>query len=310
MSTVRSPNLSVWVLVIPGAFLQMTSSGLHSLVLLCLGTAVQGIGLWIHLRAKGRNRWWALLALAPVFGWVGAVYLRSQAQLEARAREKAVTPRADSRLSRMALGALLAGAAACLWPLFAFEPGVPPCQGMSPEAGRMFERFLAFALALTAAALLFGGIAVLRIKWSRGGLRGRWLAQLALILGVINLLQVIALPRFLIFHEMAVQTGTLQRLHRAEARYRTLYPEFGYSPDLRSLGPPPPSVPPSLERAGLVDGSLSEGIYCAGEDRLTYEPRTGDDGTIVAYTVHLNLHGNTRLMDETGSIRFVANPPE
>ena len=172
----------------------------------------------------------------------------------------------------------------------------------------MLERFLAVALPLTAAALLFGGIAELRIKRSRGRLRGRWLAQLALILGIANLLSTMALPRFLIFREIGSQTRTLETLHRAEGRYRTLYPEAGYSSDLRALGPPPPNAPPSAKRAGLVDDSLSEGVYCAREDRLSYEPRAADDGTIVAYTVRLNSHRNTGLIDETGSIEFVVNP--
>ncbi len=67
---VQTSIVSVWILVIPGVFLQITGSGLHNLVLFCLGTAVQGSGLWIHCGAKGRNRWWALLALAPIFGWI------------------------------------------------------------------------------------------------------------------------------------------------------------------------------------------------------------------------------------------------
>ena len=165
-------------------------------------------------------------------------------------------------------------------------------------------------LVLSAAALLFGLVANFRINRSRGSLRGHWLAQFAVLLSIMSLFFTMAIPRFFLWREVLAETWALQTLHRAEARYRTHYPEVGYSPDLRSLGPPPRTVPPSVERAGVVDGSLSEGIYCAGKDRLTYEPRTGDDGTIVAYTVHLKSHGNARLMDETGSIRFVMSPPE
>ncbi len=310
-STVRSPILSVWILVIPGVFLQMVGSEPKNLVLFGLGPAVQGVGLWIHCRAKGRNRWWALLALAPMLGWVGAVYLRSQVQLESLAREKANrTLREDSRLSRMAVGAFAAGAAYYLWPLFAHAPGVPACQGMSPEVGQNLGRFLAIALPLSAAALLFGLIANFRINRSRGSLRGHWLAQFAVFLSIMSLLSTMAIPRFFLWQEFGAETRALQTLHRAEVRYRAHYPEVGYSPDLRSLGPPPRTVPPSVERAGVVDDSLSEGIYCAGKDRLTYEPRTGDDGTIVAYTVQLKSHGHTRLMDETGSIGTAVNSPE
>lgn len=308
----RSPIISVWVLVIPGVFLQMVGSEPKNLVLFGLGTAVQGVGLSIHCRAKGRNRWWALLALVPWFGWVGAVHLRSQAQLEAIARERAsrAMTRENSRLSRMALGAFAAGAAYQLWPLFVSEPGIRACRGMTPEIEQNLGSFLVVALPLTAAALLFGLVANFRINRSRGSLRGHWLAQLAVLLSAVNLLQTIALPRFFLSREVGAETRALRTLHRAEEGYRRHYPEVGYSPDLRSLGPPPRTVPPSAERAGVVDGSLSAGIYCAGKDRLTYEPRTGDDGTMVAYTVQLKSHGNARLMDETGSIQFVANPSE
>ena len=311
-SSVRSPNLSVWLLVIPGVFLQLVGANLPDLVLLSLGTVVQGIGLWIHCRAKGRSRWWALLALAPGLGWVGAVYLRSPAQLEALAREKASRSmtRKDSRMSRMAVAAFAAGAAFYLWPLFASEPGIPLCQGMSPEVGDNLESFLVIALPLSAAALLFGSVANFRINRSHGRLRGRRLAQLAVILSVMSLLCTMAIPRFFLWREVGAETLALRTLHRAESGYRLRYPETGYSPDLRSLGPPPRSVPASVKRAGIVAGPLSEGIYCAGKGRLRYEPHTGDDGTVVAYEIRLNSRLYTRRMDETGAIQFAANPPE
>ena len=119
-----------------------------------------------------------------------------------------------------------------------------------------------------------------------------------------------ATPRFFLWREVLEETWALQTLHRAEERYRADYPEVGYSLDLPSLGPPLRTLPPSVERAGIVDGALSEGIYCAGKEPLTYQARAGDAGTIVAYTVRLASHGNTRTMDETGSIEFVMNFPE
>jgi hypothetical protein len=210
--------------VIPGVFLQATALEFESLVLFGLGAAVQGFGLWVHCRAKGRSRWWALLALAPIFGWLGAVHLRSQAQLESLAREKAVKSRDGSRLSRMALGAFAAGTAYYLWPLLVSEPGIPACRGMSPEVEQTLGSFFAIALPLSAAALVFGGIAELRIKRSHGRLRGRWLAQLAVILGIMNLLQAIAMPRFFLWREMGAERHALQILYRAEEGFRSRYP--------------------------------------------------------------------------------------
>ncbi len=311
-SSVRSPNLSVWLLVIPGAFLQLVGANLPDLALLSLGTAVQGIGLWIHCRAKGRSRWWALLALAPGLGWVGAAYLRSPAQLEALAREKANRrmTRKDSRMSRMAVAAFAAGAAYFVWPFFSRAPGIPACLGLTAEVEEVLGGFLAVVLPLTAVAMVFGLIANFLINRSDGRLRGRWLAQLAVFLSVVNLLQTMALPRFYLWQEFGAETVALRTIHRAEKVYRSRYPEIGYSPDLQSLGPPAPSVAASVERAGIVDDPLSKGIYCTGKDRLAYEPQVEDDGTIVAYSIRLDSRGSARFMDESGAIEFVANPPE
>jgi hypothetical protein len=252
------------------------------------------------------------MALAPFFGWVGAVYLRSRAELEALAREKVsrAMTRQNSRLSRMAAGAFAAGAVYQLWPVFVSEPGIPGCRGMTPEISQNLETFLAMALPLTATALLLGLVANFRINRSCGSLRGHWLAQLAVLLSVLNVLSTLALPRFFLWREIGAETLALRTLHYAQARYRSRYPETGYSPDLGSLGPPPSTEPRSVEHAGLLDGPLFEGVYCAGKDPLAYEPRTGDDGTIVAYVVRLEVYGGTRLMDESGSIRSLLDPLE
>jgi hypothetical protein len=130
------------------------------------------------------------------------------------------------------------------------------------------------------------------------------------LLSVVNLLSTIALPRFFMSGEIGAERQALRTLHRAEMGYRSRYPETGYSPDLRSLGPPPPTMSRSVERAGILDGPLSEGIYCAGKDSLAYEPRRGDDGPIVAYTAWVKSYGSTTLIDETGLIRSFPDPPK
>ncbi len=53
----------------------------------------------------------------------------------------------------MALGAFAAGAAYYLWPLFASEPGIPACRGMSAGVGEILGSFFAIALPLSVAAL-------------------------------------------------------------------------------------------------------------------------------------------------------------
>ncbi len=82
-------RLSLLLLILPGFFLQAAGAKMHSLLLFAAGTAMQGVGLVPWLRVKGRSPSFALLALAPVFGWIVAVNLRSEEQREeiALARE-------------------------------------------------------------------------------------------------------------------------------------------------------------------------------------------------------------------------------
>lgn len=86
------------------------------------------------------------------------------------------------------------------------------------------------------------------------------------------------------------------------------YQQVGYSPDLRSLGPPAPGAPPSAEAADLVSSNVAAGLYDECEDPVSYVPRIASDGKVVGYTVRVESRV-VRVMDETGVIRLLSETP-
>ena len=112
-------------------------------------------------------------------------------------------------------------------------------------------------------------------------------------------------------HASAV--GSLRDLNAAETAYEATY-HNGYSPSLRSLGPPPDGGRPSGEAADLID------TYLAGGERpayyhIEYSPGPRDaNGHINAYTITANpiQHpngGNYYFIDQTGVVRQNSSRP-
>ena len=100
-------------------------------------------------------------------------------------------------------------------------------------------------------AILLGAVADFRIKLSRGQLGGSWCAQLGVTLGLVSLLTLMAMPRFLIFQEHGRQNKAFQTIQRAQQRYHALYPAVGYNPDLRSPRLPPAAPPTSAPKVSV-----------------------------------------------------------
>jgi hypothetical protein len=99
------------LLVFPGVILQGAGSKADDWIQICAGAALQGVGLVLYLRAKGRSSWWALFALIPLFGWIGPVALRSQAQLAEIAKVKTAgsKPQRSRKVASAAALMLVAG---------------------------------------------------------------------------------------------------------------------------------------------------------------------------------------------------------
>ncbi len=207
----------------------------------------------------------------------------------------------------MALVALPCGIAC--WPLLMLSGALPPiCQPQDSEGARELSALVPVAAMTPVIAILLGAVADFRIKLSRGQLGGAWCAQLGVTLGLVSLLSLIAMPRFLIFQQQGRQNKAFQTVQRAQERYRALYPEVGYSPDLRSLGPPPADASKSAQHAGLLDPELQAGLYCHGKEPLRYTPRADTEGKIAGYSIQIESHGVTRVRDETGKTSTTIDP--
>ncbi len=207
----------------------------------------------------------------------------------------------------MALVALGCGVAC--WPLLMLSGALPPvCQPQDLEGGRELTALVPVAAMTPLVAILLGTVAALRIKLSRGQLVGSWCAQLSVTLGLLSLLTLMAMPRFLIFQQQGRQNKAFQTVQRAQERYRALYPEVGYSPDLRSLGPPPADASKSAQHADLLDPELQAGVYCHGKEPLRYTPRADANGKIAGYSIRIESHGVTRVRDETGKTSTTIDP--
>jgi len=85
------------------------------------------------------------------------------------------------------------------------------------------------------------------------------LIELLIVVAIILIIAAIAIPSLLqarmAAHESSA-AGSLSALRSAEATYYTVYPSVGYSPDIASLGGPPPCAP-STTTACIIDSGLS-----------------------------------------------------
>jgi type IV pilus assembly protein PilA len=88
------------------------------------------------------------------------------------------------------------------------------------------------------------------------------LIELLIVVAIILIIAAIAIPSLLqarmAAHESSA-AGCLSAMRSAEAAYYTAYPSVGYSPDIASLGGPPPCTP-SATTACLIDSGLSSAI--------------------------------------------------
>ena len=209
------------------------------------------------------------------------------------------------RFSRLAILALLIG--------IGFMPVLGVLEGAfgfltspsgSDQAGAQPNFFFCLVFTMPPAAMGLGIVARIQIGRNRERLRGQLLANLGIVAGLMSLIALGGIPEMLAARDRSFARRSLRAIHQAEERYRELYPEIGYSPDLRSLGPPESGAPPSANRAGLLSIDLAEGRSHEVHAPITYAPRAGADGVIAGYTVRIDariLWGT----DETGEIRAV-----
>ena len=198
--------------------------------------------------------------------------------------------------------------AATSWPLAMVLGDLilpPPCE-LKNATGDLPIGWLIGPGVVPFAAIVLGAVAASRIKRSQGRLKGRAVARLGVLVGVIGLLMMGASPGLRTEQARSVRRSTLEGLHRAELQYQARFPGVGYSPDLQSLGPPADGQPATPTRAGLVSAELAAGRYCGGRESIGYLPRAAPGGKIVGYTIHAEWpKGVYRLIEHTGELRVL-----
>jgi prepilin-type N-terminal cleavage/methylation domain-containing protein len=92
--------------------------------------------------------------------------------------------------------------------------------------------------------------------------QGFSLIELLIVVAIILVIAAIAIPSLLqariAAHESSA-AGALSAMKSAEHAYYTAYPNIGFSPDIASMGGPPPCTP-SAATACLIDASLSSAV--------------------------------------------------
>ena len=86
--------------------------------------------------------------------------------------------------------------------------------------------------------------------------RGFTLIELLVVVTIILIIAAIAIPNLIrakISANEASAVAAVRSIHSAQQIYSREYPTLGYADDLAKLGPPPAGVPPSSNRANVLD---------------------------------------------------------
>jgi type IV pilus assembly protein PilA len=115
------------------------------------------------------------------------------------------------------------------------------------------------------------------------------LIELLIVVAIIMIIAAIALPDFLkskMAANQASAVGSLRVINSSEVMYNSNYGK-GYSPTLKSLGPPAGSAIPSTSAAALVDSVLAAGMKSGYT--FIYSANSPDtQGDFQGYTVNGN----------------------
>jgi type IV pilus assembly protein PilA len=122
-----------------------------------------------------------------------------------------------------------------------------------------------------------------------GRQHGFSLIELLIVVAIIMIVAAIAMPDFLKSRMAANQAsavGSLRVINSSEVMYHSSYGK-GYSPTLKSLGPPAGGAIPSTSAAALVDSVLAAGLKSGYT--FIYSANSPDaQGNYEGYTINGN----------------------
>jgi type IV pilus assembly protein PilA len=134
-----------------------------------------------------------------------------------------------------------------------------------------------------------------------GRQRGFSLIELLIVVAIIMIVAAIALPDFLkskMAANQASAVGSLRVINSSEVMYHSSYGK-GYSPTLKSLGPPAGGALPSASAAALIDNVLASGLK-SGYTFIYAANSPDTHGDFQGYT----SHGNPLAPGSSGEVYY------
>ncbi|MGH9488772.1 MAG: type II secretion system protein [Terriglobales bacterium] len=141
------------------------------------------------------------------------------------------------------------------------------------------------------------------------------LIELLIAVAIIMIIMAVAIPNLEKLRKNTNATaaeGNLKTLATVLNAYATEYPNVGYPPTLKALGPPAAGTPASSSAADLIDSVMAASGTSPKQGYIyTYTPSSGtpSSGYTVAAIPQNGAGTRYFFMDEDGAIHFSDNSP-
>ncbi len=164
-------------------------------------------------------------------------------------------------------------------------------------------------------AAMEAGLPIWMEKRRRVRSGGFSLIELLIAVAIIMIIMAIAIPNLGKLRKNTNATaaeGNMKTLATVLNAYATEYPDIGYPPSLKALGPPAPGTPDSSSASGLIDASMAEAGTAAKQGYIyRYTPAEGKpcNGFTVAAVPQNGAGTRYFFMTQDGAIHYSDNAP-